>query len=116
MNSARFLKTSLIASWFVGVVWGLSGIAARPASAEVFANQPEPAARAGAPQEYVGSEACQACHETESTTFSRTAHSRAFPLMKAKNRMAVSPTKAFSQPICRRSRRHLKYSRGEVPT
>jgi predicted CXXCH cytochrome family protein len=86
MNSARLLKTLFIASWITGIAWTLWGLAPGPASAESFGNPLAPEAEPAAMQsgDYVGSEACQACHDVESTSFSHTAHSRAFPLRKVK--------------------------------
>src|SRR5262245_61098573 len=85
MNSARLLKTLLVGGWFLGIGWSLSTIAPPPAHAETSASSPwATASEVPQDQGYVGSEACQACHDVESSSFSHTAHSRAFPLRKVK--------------------------------
>src|SRR5262245_9659270 len=89
MNSARLLKMLLIAAWFAGSVWILSDATSERVSARTFEN---PAiekfdsqnSSQNSAQDYVGSEACQACHEVQSKSFSHTAHSRAFPNLKGR--------------------------------
>src|SRR5262249_27950595 len=81
----RLLKMLLIAGWFAGSIWILTGLTSERATAGTFANAANDMfVSQNASQDYVGSEACQACHDLESKSFSHTAHSRAFPNLKGR--------------------------------
>ena len=79
MNYARHLKLLLIAAWFAGTACVLSGLVSRPAAASTDGSLNLEFTYSQDTQDYIGSEACSACHEAESKSFHQTAHSRAFP-------------------------------------
>ena len=73
MNPLKKIKVAMvILSVAVGVFYILSGSARNIAQAD-DKNSP-PAATQHAPQDFVGSETCQACHDEQFNSFSKTAH------------------------------------------
>ncbi len=79
MNPLKKIKTAMVALCVVvALVYMVSDRFSKPA--EASDKKEVPAATASSPDDYVGSETCQACHEEQFKSFSHTAHAR---LLKA---------------------------------
>lgn len=84
MTVLKLTKMALIGSFAIALFWTAFGKAVPPTMADSTL-APEPAVAAptkGAPEDYVGSESCKACHEQQFTTFSKTAHAKPRPKWK----------------------------------
>ena len=76
MNSIKTVKTMIISGAVaVGLLLAASSSLSKPAEADQK-NAPPTATAKHSPEEFVGSETCQACHEDQFNSFSKTAHAK----------------------------------------
>lgn len=86
MASAKYVKVALLGGWTLLIfVWLVSGSLSGITSAEYVAS-PEATANYN-PDDYVGSETCQACHEDQFKSFSGTKHAKLAGLSSWKNKV-----------------------------
>ena len=85
MTVLKLTKTALIGGFAIALFWTAFGKAVPPARADSTLAAPPTAAapEKGAPEDYVGSESCKACHEDQFKSFSHTAHAKPRPHWKA---------------------------------
>ena len=83
MTLAKMVKTLLLCGLVLAAVTWLESISQPPASA--FFDSSPGIPKASNPEDYVGSDACQACHEDQFKAFSHTSHAKLATISSWKN-------------------------------
>ena len=74
MSRLRLIKWAVVASWVMGAI--LLAVPSSFSKAGASHTDSAPTDTVANQNDYVGSETCQACHEVEFKSFSKTSHSR----------------------------------------
>src|SRR3954468_23084922 len=80
MNSLKTIKAALVGAWLLLTLllfgYGLFGANAAVQKKSPQQPGPPPATQNAKPEDFVGSESCDACHDNQSKNFSHTAHAK----------------------------------------